>query len=328
MLALQKKSPEKEINSRVNLTRRRSSNNDTVTSLGTYLGEVKGRSLLTREEEFCLGKRVQSGDPEARQRLTEANLRLVVSMAKKYVGTGLSLQDLIQEGNLGLIEAVDKFDPDKGCRFSTYACWWIRQAITRALANKGRTIRLPVHICEILQKYSRLTCQVGGPTNSEELAEISKQVLPVCPEKVRQKVSRRLRKKVPQDHPRVEEKVAELEQRAQRRLRAILTAAQSPASLEAPVGKDGSETSLGDLIPASDGIRSESLDKEDWKWLLSQLNQREQRVLALRFGLHGQDRSTLNEVAEEFGVSREAIRQQEVRALQKLRGIIRKAGWS
>lgn len=318
MLALQEKKRKKNLapaNTRGN-------------SLAQYLNEVRGRELLSRDEEMELGRRIQEGDERARQELAEANLRLVISMAKKFHGSGMSFQDLIQEGNLGLLEAVSKFDPDKGCRFSTYACWWIRQAMSRAVANKSRAIRLPVHINELLHKYSRLRSNKAVAGDTPDLKEASRELLPVSPDKVRKKLSRSLKRKLQPGDPEVKGKIAEMERKAMHRLRVILTMAQQPISLETPVGREGSETSLGDLIPSDTELTSESLDRSDWKWLLSQLNDREQKVLSMRFGLDGQERRTLNEVAAVFGVSREAVRQQEVKALAKLRDILAQAGWN
>ncbi|CAM9670255.1 unnamed protein product, partial [Phaeothamnion confervicola] len=182
--------------------------------LSSYLSEVAFERLLTREEEIELAERISRGDEDARERLAKSNLRLVISMARRYLGSGMSFVDLIQEGNLGLLEAVAKFDASKGCRFSTYACWWIRQAITRALANKGRAVRLPVHIHDVVQKYSRLTSQASKERDAVvTLGEASRILFPVSEDEVR-----------------------------------ILTMAQEPVSLEAPVSHEVGESTLGDMI--------------------------------------------------------------------------------
>ena len=299
-------------------------------SLNAYLGEVYKVPLLTREDELSLAERVARGDAQARETLANSNLRLVISMARKYLGTGLSFQDLIQEGNLGLLEAVSKFDAAKGCRFSTYACWWIRQAITRALANKSRTIRLPVHINEIVQKYSRLSNRAMTAGHDPEVVnEASRELFPVSSEKVCRKLSRSLKRKVQAEDPRVADKIAKLEGEAVRRLRAILSIAQEPVSLETPVGgHESSELSLGDMLPSQGCEVTRSLERSDWGWLMSHLSEREQDILRKRFGLGDEDCRTLNELAEQFGVSREAIRQQEAKALKKLRAIIEREGWA
>ncbi|MEW6279331.1 MAG: sigma-70 family RNA polymerase sigma factor [Candidatus Eremiobacterota bacterium] len=297
-------------------------------SLAAYLREVYQVNLLTREDEQSLAERIRQGDQEARASLIEANLRLVLSMARKFLGMGLSFQDLVQEGNLGLMEAVEKFDPERGCRFSTYACWWIRQAISRAIANKGRSIRLPVHVTEIVHKYGRISAQAMKREGEKpSLSKVAKQLFPVSPEKVRRKLSRALKQDLTASDPRVQQKIVEMEKKSLRRLKNILTMAQEPVSLETPVGDDTSDTRLKDLLAAEVGIVSDRLDRNDWIYLLSQLNDRERRLLELRFGLGNQEIRTLQELAEEFGVSKEAVRQQEGRALRKLRSIMAREGW-
>lgn len=295
-------------------------------SLQSYLQEVSSVHLLTKEQEISLAQRVQQGDSSAREQLAQANLRLVLSMARRYIGSGLSFLDLVQEGNLGLLEAVDKFDPDKGFRFSTYACWWIRQAITRAIANKGRTVRLPVHIHEVVQKYSRMTAGTGS--TEAGLEQASQELFPVDGETLRRKLSRSLRRPVdPQDRE-YQERLRELQGESMRRLRTVLSIAQEPVSLETPLGQDGQETSLGALLPTGDCELARYLRGQDWEWLMSHLNERELGVVRQRYGLDGVEPRTLNELAEVMGVSRESVRQIEVKALKKLREILLKEGWA
>lgn len=254
-----------------------------------YLKEIGKVPLLSGEEEIDLAKRMQDGDEEAKKRLSEANLRLVVSIAKRYVGRGMSFLDLIQEGNLGLIKAVEKFDYQKGFKFSTYATWWIRQAITRAIADQARTIRIPVHMVETINKLTRvsrqLLQQLGREPQPEEIAK--EMDLPV--EKVRE----------------------------------IQKVAQEPVSLETPIGEE-EDSHLGDFIqddnvPVPAEAAAFTLLKEQLVDVLSTLSEREQRVLRLRFGLDDGRARTLEEVGKEFNVTRERIRQIEAKALRKLR---------
>lgn len=254
-----------------------------------YLKEIGKVPLLTQEEENELSKRVKDGDAEAARRLAEANLRLVVSIAKRYAGRGMLLSDLIQEGNLGLMKAVDKFDYQKGYRFSTYATWWIRQAITRAIADQGRTIRIPVHMVETvnrLRKTSRiLTQELGREPTPDELAQ--KLQMP-------------------------KEQVTE-----------ILRIMMEPVSLETPVG-DEEDTHLGDFMPdlafpPPSEEASYRVMRAQLLEVLSTLTERERKVLELRFGLEDGEVHTLEEVGEEFHVTRERIRQIESKALRKLR---------
>ena len=254
-----------------------------------YLKEIGKVPLLTPEEEIALAKRMSEGDEEAKHRMTEANLRLVVSIAKRYVGRGMLFLDLIQEGNLGLIKAVEKFDYNKGYKFSTYATWWIRQAITRAIADQARTIRIPVHMVETINKTIRVSRQLlqelGHDPSAEEIAE--EMNMPV--EKVRD----------------------------------ILKIAQEPVSLETPIGEE-EDSHLGDFIPDEDASEpseaaSFSLLREQLEEVLGTLAPREKKVLELRFGIADGRTRTLEEVGKEFNVTRERIRQIEAKALRKLR---------
>ena len=254
-----------------------------------YLKEIGKVSLLTQEEEIELAVRMSQGDEEAKRRMAEANLRLVVSIAKRYVGRGMLFLDLIQEGNLGLIKAVEKFDYTKGYKFSTYATWWIRQAITRAIANQARTIRIPVHMVETINKVIRVSRQLlqelGHDPSAEEIA--AEMNIPV--EKVRD----------------------------------ILKIAQEPVSLETPIGEE-EDSHLGDFIPDEDASEpseaaSFSLLKEQLMSVLATLTPREEKVLRLRFGIEDGRTRTLEEVGKEFNVTRERIRQIEAKALRKLR---------
>ena len=273
---------------------------DTVTSDGitiddpvkVYLKEIGRVPLLTPEEEIDLALKIQAGGPEgekAKKRLSEANLRLVVSIAKRYVGRGMQFLDLIQEGNLGLIKAVEKFDHTKGFRFSTYATWWIRQAITRAIADQARTIRIPVHMVETINKVKKVSSQLlhenGHEPSAEEIAE---------------------RLDMPVD-----------------KVREIMRVAQEPVSLETPIGEE-EDSHLGDFIPDEEApvpaeAASQTLLKEQLADVLKTLTPREEKVLRLRFGLEDGRPRTLEEVGKEFNVTRERIRQIEAKALRKLR---------
>ena len=254
-----------------------------------YLKEIGKVPLLTADEEIELAKRMEQGDEEAKKRLSEANLRLVVSIAKRYVGRGMLFLDLIQEGNLGLIKAVEKFDYRKGYKFSTYANWWIRQAITRAIADQARTIRIPVHMVETINKLIRVSRQLlqeyGREPQPEEIAEVMG---------------------IPED-----------------KVREIIKIAQEPVSLETPIGEE-EDSHLGDFIPDDDApapadAAAFTLLKEQLMNVLSTLTPREEMVLKLRFGLEDGRARTLEEVGREFKVTRERIRQIEAKALRKLR---------
>ena len=254
-----------------------------------YLKEIGKVPLLSAEEEIELAKRMELGDQEAKIRLAEANLRLVVSIAKRYVGRGMLFLDLIQEGNLGLIKAVEKFDYRKGYKFSTYATWWIRQAITRAIADQARTIRIPVHMVETINKLIRVSRQL--------LQELGREPTP-------------------------EEIAAEMNMPVER-VREILKISQEPVSLETPIGEE-EDSHLGDFIqddnvPVPADAAAFTLLKEQLEEVLGTLTEREQKVLTLRFGLEDGRARTLEEVGREFNVTRERIRQIEAKALRKLR---------
>ena len=254
-----------------------------------YLKEIGKVPLLTADEEIELAKRMEEGDVDAKHRLCEANLRLVVSIAKRYVGRGMLFLDLIQEGNLGLIKAVDKFDYRKGYKFSTYATWWIRQAITRAIADQARTIRIPVHMEETINKLIRVSRQL--------LQEYGREPLP--------------------------EEIAEEMGISEDKVREIIKIAQEPVSLETPIGEE-EDSHLGDFLPDEDApapaeAAAFTLLKEQLMSVLSTLTPREEMVLKLRFGLEDGRQRTLEEVGKEFKVTRERIRQIEAKALRKLR---------
>jgi len=254
-----------------------------------YLKEIGKVPLLSAEEEIELAKRMAEGDEDAKKRLAEANLRLVVSIAKRYVGRGMLFLDLIQEGNLGLIKAVEKFDYQKGFKFSTYATWWIRQAITRAIADQARTIRIPVHMVETINKLIRVSRQL--------LQELGREPLP--------------------------EEIAEELDMPVERVREILKISQEPVSLETPIGEE-EDSHLGDFIqddnvPVPAEAAAATLLKEQLGEVLDTLTDREQKVLRLRFGMNDGRERTLEEVGKEFDVTRERIRQIEAKALRKLR---------
>ncbi len=254
-----------------------------------YLKEIGRVPLLTGDEEIKLAQRMEQGDEEAKRRLAEANLRLVVSIAKRYVGRGMLFLDLIQEGNLGLIKAVEKFDYNKGYKFSTYATWWIRQAITRAIADQARTIRIPVHMVETINKLIRVSRQLLQELGREPQPEEIGKEMDISVERVRE----------------------------------IMKIAQEPVSLETPIGEE-EDSHLGDFIedqdaPAPAEAASFMLLKEQLEEVLDTLTPREEKVLRLRFGLDDGRARTLEEVGQHFGVTRERIRQIEAKALRKLR---------
>jgi RNA polymerase primary sigma factor len=254
-----------------------------------YLKEIGKVPLLTAEEEVSLAKRIERRDMDAKRKLIEANLRLVVSIAKRYVGRGMLFLDLIQEGNLGLIRAVEKFDYRKGYKFSTYATWWIRQAITRAIADQARTIRIPVHMVETINKLIRVQRQLLQDIGREPTPEEIAQEMGTTPQKVRE----------------------------------ILKISQEPVSLETPIGEE-EDSQLGDFIEDEDATMpveavSEIMQKEELNSVLGTLTHRERKVIELRFGLKGEHPRTLEEVGQKFGVTRERIRQIEAKTLAKLK---------
>lgn len=296
-----------------------------VNCLNAYLKDVYRIRLLSVEEEMELGRRIAEGDEQAKQILVESNLRLVISIAKKFLGLGMALPDLIQEGNIGLLEAADKFDYRRGCRFATYATWWIRQSIIRGIANQGRMIRLPVHIAEIFKQFAQISLALTQERGSlPSLEELSKILFPVSVEKVRRKLSKTLKECLSPDDPRVKQKIQEMEAHALIRLKEILGVAQEPLSLETPIGDE--DGFLVDMVAAESEPEPPML-KAEVGLLLRKLSERERKILSLRFGLLDGNVRTLQEVSEEFGISKERIRQKEEDALCKLRASMRRCDW-
>lgn len=290
-------------------------------SLSLYLKEISQQPLLNRHEELALAARIAQGDAEAKAHLAQSNLRLVVSMARRYLGAGLPLVDLIQEGNLGLLEAVEKFQGAKNCRFSTYACWWIRQAITRAIANKSRTVRLPVHLHDLVLRYQRLSSKSLGENETElGLAQACEILMPTENKELRKSV----KKLSPEQQAAHRERLAKL---AELKMTRLLLTAQEPLSLEAPLQMDSFESCLGDLVPASDCEFAKAWERQEWSDLMSHLSEKELRIVHCRFGLDGEEEKTLNDLACEYGVSRESIRQIEIKAIQKLREAAFRGGY-
>ncbi len=274
------------------LTKEQYFDDATDDSVRMYLREIGKIPLLYSEEEFVLAQRVLKGEKKAKDKMAEANMRLVVSIAKRYSGRGLDFLDLIQEGNTGLLRAVEKFDPDKGFKFSTYATWWIRQAITRAIADQARTIRIPVHMVETINKLLRTQRRMTQEFNREPTIEELAEELEMTPEKIEY----------------------------------VIKIKQDITSLDAGIGRDGDEedSTLSDFVEDEDSITPEEsaatqLLKEQVKEVLSSLSDREQKIIRMRFGLDNGKNHTLEEVGQEFAVTRERIRQIEAKALVKLR---------
>jgi RNA polymerase primary sigma factor len=276
-----------QLEERVRGQARRVNANDADSEIAPWIG--KSGRLLTAAEEVNLARRVARGDKVAKDRLTEANLRLVISIARKYCAPGVPLSDLIQEGNLGLIRAVEKFDPERGFRFSTYATWWIRRAISRAVINQGRTIRIPVYVADVVHQVTKMTATL------------------------RQQLSR---------EPSIDELSDALEM-PRKKIEEILRSCSEPLSLETPVG-DRESAQLGDFLEAKDMVTPSDVEetiirREEVQQLLSTLNDREREIIALRYGLTGDAPQTLEELGVHFQITRERVRQIELRALKKLR---------
>ncbi len=271
---------------------------DALDATRLYLREIGTSRLLTAEEEVELARRIREGDEAARARMIESNLRLVVKIARRYVNRGLALLDLIEEGNLGLIRAVEKFDPDKGFRFSTYATWWIRQTIERALMNQTRTIRLPIHVVKEINVYLRAA----------------------------RKLSQQL------DHEPTAEEIAELLDRPLQEVERMLGFNERVTSVDAPQGREGERTRLESIADEHNREPTEQLQEEDIREHLDQwlerLSEKQRQVVVRRFGLQGYDNSTLEQVARELGVTRERVRQIQIDALRRLRMIMEQQGFS
>lgn len=322
---------DKKINKLVDkvLLRRRACAGATISrtdSLSAYLSEVNKIPLLKPDEEIALAYKMRDeNDTTVRRVLIESNLRLVISICKKFMGLGLSFQDLIQEGNMGLIEAVEKFDPDRGCRFATYATWWIRQSVIRGIANHGRMIRLPVHISDILQRLMKFSLRyIQEHNHPPTVSELAREFLPVSMEKAQRKVRRKYKEDVPIDDPRVIRKFNEMEKKMERKIKNILNVSQDPISLEAPLGEE--DTTVGDLVPADPENPPPVYTKELGE-LFTNLNERERKILCLRFGLVDGMTRTLQEISDCFNISKERIRQKEEDALKKLRKVMSRSDW-
>lgn len=296
-----------------------------INSLTSYLKEVYKYKLLNKEEEETLGRRIREGDKEAAQKMIQSNLRLVINITKKYLNSGMSFQDLIQEGNIGLIEAVEKFDYTKGCRFATYATWWIRQSILRAIANQARLIRLPVHILEIYRKYQKIISEaIKESGEAPAIDDVSTTLFPASTEKIRSKLSKKYKKCLSLNDARVRRMKGDLQKEGAQRLMEIVSIAQEPLSLETPVGED--ELCIGDIIP-SQAARASQFTTNEVKSLFENISHRERKILAMRFGFVDGVAKTLSEISTEFGISKERVRQKQDDAINKLKKVMSEKDW-
>ena len=291
-------------------------NDDSI--LINYYKEVGKHPLLSKEEETELGERISNGDKEALNKLITCNLRLVISIAIKYMGKGISLMDLIQEGNIGLIESAKKFNPTMNCRFATYATYLIKQIIIRALDNKSRIIRMPIHISIIYTEYKKAVEHYKKIYEEEPtIEEISKIINPVSKEKIRQKMSKRLHKILSEDSPEVIAEIKKQEKKNYDKLAEIIKISSDPISFDMSLTSD-SDLKIGDTIADKDCYK-EYLDKEEMKDLMSILTDEEKNIINWRYGLNNTKRMTLEEVSQKIGYSKERIRQKENTAIEKLK---------
>jgi len=294
---------------------------DEQSIIGIYLKEIHKTPLLSKKEEEILAIKIKAGSENARRELVSANLRLVVSIAKKYLGHGLTLLDLIQEGNIGLIEAINKFEPQLGYRFATYATWWIKQSIFRAIANCGRIIRLPVHILDVYRKYCKLAAEYKKAKGEDiSIAEAAKIIYPVNADKIRKRLSKSKGMLVPYDSP---ELIALLRKELSgsiAKLTNIIKIAKEPISFETTLQE---ENKIGDLIASTDNISF--IHEEEMEQLFNHITDSERKIINYRYGLDGNEPKTLEQISAIMGLSKERIRQKENRALLKLKNVMSQA---